>query len=296
MCLVWSAQVLVCAQCAGTRRCSVRGLLVCRVMGRVQERRDLSTRWQAAAHAASAAAPQRSAASACALHHLQEQRDLSTKLEGSYGEQDVFVPLADQCFKAQASSLVCAVHGQGCRKSHQSSSLVLTPCLLLFCAPSWTSAPTKERPQGQALQWKIDPTDLLRSFQPSVLSSAQVDKYTSEVCPYGFQIERLLIVAVILTPCVLSRWTSTHMRCAPTARPARRRATPPPPWAPGRVWRRTAPAWPSRTARAAGRAPLDRSRWVAACQACMAGERRDSPLGRSACAALAERPTSTLAR
>ncbi len=35
------------------------------------------------------------------LPALQEQRDLTTKIEGSYGEQDVFAPLVDQCFKAQ---------------------------------------------------------------------------------------------------------------------------------------------------------------------------------------------------
>lgn len=37
---------------------------------------------------------------------LQEQRDLTTKLEGSYGDQDVFVPLVDKCFKAQVRSAV----------------------------------------------------------------------------------------------------------------------------------------------------------------------------------------------
>lgn len=40
----------------------------------------------------------------CPFSIPQEQRELTTKLEGSYGDQDVFVPLADKCFKAQASS------------------------------------------------------------------------------------------------------------------------------------------------------------------------------------------------
>ncbi|PRW59454.1 glucosidase 2 subunit beta [Chlorella sorokiniana] len=56
----------------------------------------------------------------------KEQRDLTSKLEGSYGEQDVFVPLADQCFKAQVDKYtyeVCPFSKASQKEGHSSTSL-----------------------------------------------------------------------------------------------------------------------------------------------------------------------------